>query len=89
VIDEAMVGVHMDQTDTGQLVFALISLAENPARTEQMGRSARRVLEEKYSSAQVARRYYDVLSAVVMNESTMKEHAEQTAPATAASQSCD
>ena len=89
VIDEAMVGVHMDQTDTGQLVSTLISLAENPARTEQMGRSARRVLEEKYSAAQVARRYYDVLRAVVMDESTVKEHAEQTVPATAASQSCD
>jgi colanic acid biosynthesis glycosyl transferase WcaI len=61
VIDEAQAGVHLEQSATEPLVSALIALAENPARIEQMGRNARRVLEEKYSIVQVARRYHAVL----------------------------
>ncbi len=61
VIDEAQAGIHMEQAATEHLVSALIALAENPARTEQMGRNARCVLEEKYSLSHVARRYHAVL----------------------------
>ncbi len=61
VIDEAQAGVHMEQAATGELVSALIALAEDPARTGQMGQNARCVLEEKYSMTQVARQYHAVL----------------------------
>ena len=61
VIDEAQAGVHMEQAATGRLVAAVVALAGNPALAEQMGRNARRVLEEKYSMAQVAYQYYAVL----------------------------
>lgn len=61
VIDEAQAGVHLEQAATEHLVSALITLMEHPARTEQMGRNARCVLEEKYSLSQVARQYHAVL----------------------------
>ncbi len=63
VIDEAQAGVHLEQTATEPLVSALIALMEHPARTEQMGRNARCILEEKYSTAHVARQYHAVLHA--------------------------
>ena len=61
VIDEAGVGMHMEQAATGELVAALTALADHPARAEQMGRNARCVLEEKYAMSHVARRYHAVL----------------------------
>ena len=61
VIDEAQAGVHMEQAATEELVSALIALAEDPARTGQMGQNARCVLEEKYSMTRVARQYHAVL----------------------------
>ncbi len=65
VIDEAQAGVHLEQAATEHLVSALIALMEHPARTEQMGRNARCVLEEKYSLSQVARQYHAVLHQAV------------------------
>ncbi len=61
VIDEAQAGVHLEQAAAEDLASALIALMEHPARTEQMGRNARCVLEEKYSMSQVARQYHAVL----------------------------
>ena len=61
VIDEAQAGVHLPQTATDELVSALVTLMEHPARAEQMGRNARCVLEEKYSMSQVARQYHAIL----------------------------
>ena len=63
VIDEAGTGVHMEQAETDRLVSAVVALSKNPAQIEQMGRNARRVLEEQYSMAEVARQYYAVLQA--------------------------
>lgn len=65
VIDEAQAGVHVGQEATEELVSALITLMEHPARTEQMGRNARCVLEEKYSMSHVARQYHAVLHEAV------------------------
>jgi colanic acid biosynthesis glycosyl transferase WcaI len=61
VIDEAEAGVHMEQAATEHLVAAVIALSENPAQAERMGQNARRVLEEKYSMAEIARQYHAVL----------------------------
>ncbi|MGI4788510.1 MAG: glycosyltransferase family 4 protein [Janthinobacterium lividum] len=61
VIDEAQAGIHLEQAATEHLVSALISLSANPAQADQMGRNARRILEEKYSMSQVARQYHAVL----------------------------
>ena len=63
VIDEAQAGVHMEQSAIDLLVDAVVALSENPAQAEQMGRNARRVLEEQYSVNEVARQYYAVLRA--------------------------
>ena len=59
VIDEAQCGVHLSQGDAGQLVSVLTHLAAHPAEVERMGRNARRVLEEKYSTQGLAGQYYD------------------------------
>lgn len=64
VIDDARAGVHMEQTATEQLIAALTNLADNPLQAAQMGRNARRVLEDKYSTHQVARQYCSVLREV-------------------------
>ena len=63
VIDEAQAGVHMDQSATEALAAAVVALSEHPAEAERMGRNARRVLEDQYSMAEVARRYHAVLQA--------------------------
>ncbi len=63
VIDEAQAGVHMEQSETQRLVSAVVALSEDPAAAERMGRNARRVLEEQYSMARVARQYHAVLQA--------------------------
>ncbi len=63
VIDEAQAGIHMEQSATDALAAAVVRLSEHPAEAEQMGRNARRVLEDQYSMAEVARRYYAVLQA--------------------------
>ena len=58
VIDEAKCGVHLKQGNVEQLVNILAFLSENPAEVEAMGRNARRVLEEKYSTQCIARQYH-------------------------------
>lgn len=65
VIDEAQCGVHLSQGDVGRLVNVLTYLASHPAEVESMGRNARRVLEEKYSTQGLARRYHDTFQQVV------------------------
>jgi glycosyltransferase involved in cell wall biosynthesis len=59
VIDEAQCGVHLSQGDAPQLVDILTFLASHPAEVERMGRNARRVLEERYSTQGLARQYHD------------------------------
>ena len=72
VIDEAHAGVHLEQTAAEDLASALIALMEHPARTEQMGRNARCVLEEKYSMSQVARQYHAVLHEAVSQPQSLR-----------------
>ena len=67
VIDEAQCGVHLIQGDVDQLVSNLISLAAHPAEVESMGRNARRVLEEKYSTQGLARQYYAAFEKVALS----------------------
>ena len=64
VIDEAKCGVHLKQGEVDQLVNILTFLAANPTEVETMGRNARRVLEEQYSTQCVARQYYAALQKV-------------------------
>ena len=64
VIDEAQCGVHLMQGDSQQLVHILTYLASHPEDVERMGRNARRVLEEQYSTQCVARQYYETFRAV-------------------------
>ena len=67
VIDEAQCGVHLSQGDVGRLVTVLTRLASRPAEVERMGRNARRVLEEKYSTPRLARQYHDVFQQVAQS----------------------
>ena len=69
VIDEAQAGVHMEQSATEALAAAVVRLSEQPAEAERMGRNARRVLEDQYSMAEVARRYHAVLQAACRPQS--------------------
>lgn len=64
VIDEAQAGIHMEQSATERLAAAVVALSEDPAEAERMGRNGRYVLEEYYSTAEAARKYYAVLQAV-------------------------
>ncbi len=64
VIDEARCGVHLLQGDSARLVDVLTHLASNPAEVGSMGRNARRVLEEKYSTQGLARQYHDTFRQV-------------------------
>lgn len=64
VIDEAQCGVHLSQGDVGQLMNVLTHLAAHPAEVERMGRNARRVLEEKYSTQGLARQYHETFQQV-------------------------
>ncbi len=63
VIDEADAGVHMEQSESARLAEAVVALSEDPDRAARLGRNARRVLEEQYSMARVARQYHAVLGA--------------------------
>jgi colanic acid biosynthesis glycosyl transferase WcaI len=64
VIDEAYCGVHLKQGNVAQLVNILTFLSANPMEVETMGRNARLVLEEKYSTQHIARQYYTVFQDV-------------------------
>ena len=68
VIDEAQAGVHMALSETDRLASTLTELADNAAKTEQMGRNARTVLEEKYSMTRIAHQYYAVLQSVASGQ---------------------
>jgi len=64
VIDEARCGVHLSQGDPDRLVEVLTHLIAHPAEVEGMGHRARRVLEEKYTTQGLARRYHDTFQQV-------------------------
>ena len=74
VLREADCGVRLDQGDTDKLVATLTQLVEHPAEAERMGRNARCVLENKYSTRRITSQYYEVLKSVVL-----KAKAEQSA----------
>lgn len=91
VLREADCGIRLNQGDTALLAATLTHLARNPAEAERMGRNARKVLEEKYSTRRITRQYHDVLKAVVKNNtfhyssiqgslSANKESQEEAAP---------
>lgn len=67
VIDEARCGVHLIQGDTARLVDVLTHLASHPAEVEGMGRNARCVLEDKYSTQRLARQYHDAFQQVALS----------------------
>ena len=68
VIDEAQCGVHLIQGDANRLAGILTHLAEHPSEVEGMGRNARRVLEEKYSTQGLARQYHDTFQQVARSQ---------------------
>lgn len=72
VIDEAQCGVHLKQGDAAQMVNILNFLSINPAEVAAMGRNARSVLEEKYSTQCVARQYHSVLQSVAHTQKQQK-----------------
>ena len=80
VIDEAQVGIHMEQSATEALAAAVVALSEHPAEAERMGRNARRVLEDQYSMAEVARRYYAVLQAACRPPSVPQPPSSESQP---------
>ena len=77
VLQESDCGVRVDQ-DGARLAQVLGELADDPARAARMGENARRVCEEKYSMAQVARQFYDVLSEISRNSPRSKHAARRS-----------
>ena len=63
VLEEQKCGVRVDQ-DGAQLAQVIGELASDPQRVEQMGANARYACEAKYSMAQVANQFYQVLHEV-------------------------
>ena len=63
VIDETGCGVHMGQGDAECLSAALFKLSQDPEAADAMGRRARAVLEDRYSTRQVAAQYYQAIQA--------------------------
>ena len=57
-IAEADCGIRIDHGNVDALVEAVLSLANDPARSKQMGINARNVLVEKYSTADTAQAFY-------------------------------
>ena len=62
VIDEAECGVRIDVQDVEGMIDAVRRLAGDRERTTEMGRRARQTLETRYTTRQVAERYYSVLA---------------------------
>ena len=68
VIDEAQCGVHLPQGDVGRLAGVLKHLAAHPAEVEAMGRRARQVLEERYTTQGLARQYHETFQRLLQSQ---------------------
>jgi len=62
VVIEANCGYRIDQTDVDGLVDAVLYLAENLDEADKLGKNARKVLLEKYSTQKIADRYLQVIA---------------------------
>jgi glycosyltransferase involved in cell wall biosynthesis len=62
VVIEANCGYRIDQTDIDGLVDAVLYLAENLDEADKLGKNARKVLVEKYSTQKIADRYLQVIA---------------------------
>jgi glycosyltransferase involved in cell wall biosynthesis len=58
-------GLFVEPEDAQALADAIVTLADDPAAVERMGRNARRVAEEKFSRDDQADRLIEVLESVV------------------------
>ncbi|PQV62484.1 Glycosyltransferase involved in cell wall bisynthesis [Abditibacterium utsteinense] len=69
VIEEENCGICVPQDDSQALVDALISLADDPERVQQMGENARRSFELHYTLSVIAARFYHVLTQIASKRS--------------------
>jgi glycosyltransferase involved in cell wall biosynthesis len=69
VVMEADCGVQVGQGDAEALARAVQDLASHPQRVDEMGRNARVILLERYSSAHISRAYYEAIIATLENSS--------------------
>ncbi len=79
VLAENDCGVRIDQ-DGAQLARVIGELADDPERAALMGVNARRALEDKYSMAQVAQQFYEVLKEVASKSPRARQFNAATAP---------
>jgi glycosyltransferase involved in cell wall biosynthesis len=63
-------GLFVEPEDARALADAILTLADDPAAVERMGRNARRVAEEKFSRDEQADRLIEVLEGVVKKRAT-------------------
>ena len=64
VVTESDCGIHLTQGDAPALVAILRQLARDPDAVKRMGDNARRTLEAKYATAQIAHQYYCVFAEI-------------------------
>jgi len=67
VVMEADCGVQVGQGDAEALAHAVQNLASNPQRVDEMGKNARVILLERYSSTHISRAYYEAIIATLEN----------------------
>ena len=65
IVEEAHAGVWVEPENSGALVRAICSLAEDPDQRQQMGRSGRRYIVERLSREQTARTYIGELEELI------------------------
>jgi colanic acid biosynthesis glycosyl transferase WcaI len=68
VIDESQCGVHFAQDSADDMVSVLRTLADDPGEVDRLGRNARAILLEKYSTGHLALQYHATLIEAAQGE---------------------
>jgi glycosyltransferase involved in cell wall biosynthesis len=67
--DAAVFKLPLNTFDTRELEEAIVNLAENPRRREQIGRAAAQFVHEQHAIEDCAREYADFIRSVIQNPS--------------------
>ena len=76
IVEETRCGVQVDPEDSAGLERVLRQLADDPARVEKMGQSARRICEERFSREHICEQFYELFEDVLLDRARLKKSAK-------------
>ena len=72
IVDEACAGICIEPENGADLAAAIVRLAENRGLGDELGRNGRRFIVRNYSRESTAKRYLEVLNALLQRDETEK-----------------